>query len=94
MTTISSNHESHNQQVLDALNYLKKEHPFRYKELHKRFPEIDSIQFDGAWIDTASMGVDIEWPMWLTDAIEDQGVIVWMDGEPYVNTITDVYQKD
>jgi hypothetical protein len=83
MPTLSNNHLSHDQQVADAMAYLALAHPHHFASILAHFPEWTNIQFAGSWFDTEAMGVDSEWPMWLTDAIEDTGVIRWDDGEPW-----------
>ena len=82
---ISGNHCSHEMQVDDALVYLRSEHYVEYMCLFKRYPEIGYIawQEGESWFDTDAMGVDVEWSSWLTDAIEDTGLVIWSDGEPY-----------
>ncbi len=81
MYAISSNHLSHDLQVADALAWLRIEYPTAYCEIRRSFPE--TITFDGSWIDWELMGVDSEWSCWLTDAIEDTGLVTWEDGEPW-----------
>ena len=88
MEPISSNHWSHDMQVIDAMKYLHDEHPDIYAKILAEFPEtvVDgkfSVPMDGSWIDTVAMGVEADWSSWLTDAIEDTGVVAWIDGEPW-----------
>jgi hypothetical protein len=83
METLSNNHLSHDQQVADAMAYLALTHPQHFASIVADFPEWANVQFDGSWINTTAMGVDPEWPMWLTDAIEQTGRVRWDDGEPW-----------
>lgn len=87
MHTISSNHYSHDMQVVDALNYLRGAHIEAYSEIRRVFTEdIVWEGFGGSHLDTDAMGVDAEWSSWLTDAIEDTGLVIWEDGEPWAIT--------
>lgn len=54
------------------------------RAIRREFPELDSLVWDGSWIDTEAMGVDPEWVDELVRAIEDTGVVQWIDGEPFV----------
>ena len=81
--TISSNGYSHDQQVVDALDYLRINHPVEYSDVRRRFPENIIFPDKSAWFDTDEMGVDSEWSSWLCDAIENTGLVTWDDGEPY-----------
>lgn len=81
--SISSGHYSHDQQVLDAMNYLENYQGEAHMEITKKFPEWINRKWNGAWIDTEAMNVDHEWSSWLTDAIENTGFVTWIDGEPY-----------
>lgn len=84
MHTLSSNSFSHDIQVVDALSWLHIEYPEHHKQVREQFPE-DIIweQPIRTWFDTDSMGVDTAWSSWLCDAIEDTGVVQWIDGEPF-----------
>lgn len=86
-TAISDNHASHDTQMVDAMQYLALTAPDAFQKLVAEFPEWSHLRFDGAWVDTHAMGVDPEWAMWLTDAIEVTGLIVWDDGEPWATTL-------
>lgn len=81
MHTISSNHLSQDQQVSDALDWMRVTHPTAYAAVRRHFPE--TLQWSGSWIDTDAMGVDCEWSSWLCDAIEETGLVLWIDGEPF-----------
>ena len=92
--TISSNGYSTDQQVVDALDYLRINHPAEYSDVRRRFPENIILPDDSAWFDTDEMGVDIEWSSWLADAIEDTGLVTWDDGEPYATNQSVVAIRD
>jgi hypothetical protein len=81
--SVSSNHFSVDQQMQDALDYLRHFATQTYDELREQFPEIDSIVWSGSWVDTGKMGVDPEWSSWVIDAIEQTGFIYWEEGEPW-----------
>lgn len=90
---ISSNHASHDDQVEDAMDYLRHEHPDAYGSIVQKFPEYPERQLDGGWYDTETMGVDPEWSSWLTDAIEQTGLVIWEEGEPWVHEPIDTTQE-
>lgn len=79
--TLSSNGFSHDMQVVDVLDYLRIEHADEYTAIRKFFPE--TIIMDGASMATEAMHVDIEWSSWLTDRIEEGGLVTWWEGEPW-----------
>lgn len=83
MDSISSGHYSVDIQTSDALDWLRVNHADTYSEIRKNFAE--TIQWEGSWFDTDAMSVDQEWGSWLVDAIEATGLVMWIDGEPYVN---------
>lgn len=74
---------SHDMQLVDSLEFLRSEYPDIYAGILSRFPEYGGAELDGGWIDTDALGVDPEWSSWLTDAVEDTGIVRWEDGEPY-----------
>lgn len=83
-TAISNNHSSHDQQIADVMAFLALRHPAVFTAILTLFPEWIGVQWDGSWVDTDKMGVDPEWAMWLTDAIEETGLVQWSDGEPWL----------
>lgn len=80
---LSSCGASHDMQLVDSLEFLRSEYPDIYAGILSHFPEYGSAELDGAWIDTDALGVDPDWSSWLTDAVEDTGIVRWEDGEPY-----------
>lgn len=83
MEPLSSNHFSHDLQVLDVLNWMETEFPEEFAIIQSQFPEVANIIMEGAWFDTKAMGVDVEWSSWLTDEIEQTCFVVWWEGEPF-----------
>lgn len=82
--SISSNHFSTDQQAVDALGHLEREHPEAYAKVRAELPEeIIWEPGPGSAIDYEAMGVDVEWSSWLIDAIENTGLVFWEDGEPW-----------
>ncbi len=88
-TALSACGASHDEQVIDALGYLRMAHYDVYAELIGRFPQAKRPIWDGAWFDTEAMGVDDEWSPWLTHTIEDTGLVRWLDGEPFAGPFDD-----
>lgn len=83
--TLSSNHNSHDQQVADVIDYLRGQVPEDdFDNLFRTYPEVERIEWQGAWFDTEAMGVDVEFSSWLTDHIEDNTDVYWEDGEPWL----------
>lgn len=83
VTTVSSNGFSHEDQVLDALRYLRDHFPEAYAELLSKIPrevKIGGKQFDREAWDRSG---DLEWSSYLCDDIEDTGLIWWEEGEPF-----------
>lgn len=88
MDSISSGHYSVDTQMQDALDFLRLNHVEVYCEIRKNFSE--TFIWEGSWLDTEAMDVDPDYGSWLIDAIEDTGIIQWIDGEPYdVSEMTD-----
>jgi hypothetical protein len=81
--SVSSNHFSHDQQVMDALDYLRFHMTQTFEEIRVNFPEIDNVVWSGSWFDCAAMNVDPEYTSWLADAIVETGFIYWEEGEPW-----------
>lgn len=80
---LSSCGASHDMQLVDSLEFLRSEYPDIYAGILSRFPEYDGAELDGSWFDTEALGVEPDWSSWLTDAVEDTGIVRWEDGEPY-----------
>lgn len=95
MTTISSNHYSLDLQIQDALSHMKHHHPAEYQSIIASYPKAANLVFDGEWIDTDAMGVDVEWNFWLADSIEncDAG-IAWEEGEPWCLALSCASDED
>lgn len=80
LITVSSNHFSHDQQVWDALQYLKENHHENYLEIRVH---LSAEYHCGEWV-LYGATQDPEYGSWLCDAIEDTGIIEWWEGEPFV----------
>lgn len=94
MGSISSNHFSTDSQALDALDYLRIEKPEAYATVLKQFPEMASPKWEGSWLDTAAMGVDVDYGSWLVDAIEATGEVYWEEGEPWTSDTPSVAELE
>lgn len=81
--TISSNHFSTDTQAVDALAWMRLQHPRSYCAVMRTFSEMANPKWEGSWLDTAAMGVDVEYGSWLVEAIEATGVVAWEEGEPW-----------
>ena len=88
MFPISDNHSSFDQQVDDAMDYLVDADPEAHGAIVALFPEWSAVTFDGAWVDTESLGLDPEFTSWLADAIESKSDIFWDEGEPFYPSTT------
>jgi hypothetical protein len=83
MGSISSGHYSTDIQAMDALRYLWLAHPPAAAQIMRDFPEMGDPKWEGSWLDTDAMGVDVEYGSWLVDAIEATGHVYWEEGEPW-----------
>ena len=90
MHTISSNGFSVDQQMVDALDYLRINHVDVYTSIRRQFPENIIFPDKSAWIDHEAMGVDPDWSSWVVDAIEQESVVFWEEGEPWVLEASDL----
>lgn len=81
LLSISSNSFSHDQQIADTMEYLKHNHFETYVEIRHAF----SAEWTG--VDWMVFGCpqDPEYGSWLCDAIEETGLVLWWEGEPFVN---------
>jgi len=84
MIFLSSNHYSHDLQVIDVMNWLGTVQRDKYEALVSQYPEWNNYVMDGSWFDIDKMGVNQEWSMWLTASIEQDTNVFWTDGEPAI----------
>ena len=91
MEAISTNHFSHDLQVVDVMDYLEQNDGIAYSHLINMFPEYLNVTFGerSSWVDTESMGVEADFMSWLTDEIEACSNVMWLEGEPYMLTEED-----
>ena len=84
--SLSSGHFSHDQQIADAVDWLRHNARPVYETMLAHFPEWERVEWEeyGSWLDTEAMGVDGEWSSWLCDWIENNTPIYWEEGEPWV----------
>ena len=68
------------------MDYLVDADPEAHGAIVALFPEWATVTFDGAWVDTESLGLDPEFTSWLADAIENESAIFWDEGEPFYPT--------
>lgn len=83
---LSDTSRPHDHQLFDAMSWLEEAHPDTYLMLLTQFPEWLNLRWSGGWLDTVAMGVNDEWPWWLTEAVEATGLVTWADGEPWAGT--------
>jgi len=85
MQTLSSNAFSFDAQVIDAVSWLEEVAPRRYTKLLEEFPELKDIIWDspGSWLDQDLMKIDPDWSGWVAQSLENTGLVLWNDGEPY-----------
>lgn len=86
MIHLSSGHWSHDQQVEDAVRYMRHAGITFYlatlEDFEYEFPEFDSLVWSGSWVDAEESGVDPDYMHYVCDWIEAHTMIVWEDGEP------------
>ena len=82
--TLSSNAFSTDQQACDVVAWLRLNHPEQYVEIAKKFhvlfipsnaSHFEEEQFEYGW--------NPDYGSWLVDAIEETGLVLWIDGEPF-----------
>lgn len=81
--SLSSNAFSTDDQIADALSYLSHKYPDLSNKFVEKFPEYNSLEWSGSWVDTEASGVDVEYMSWVADWIEDNTTIFWEEGEPW-----------
>lgn len=81
--TISGGHFSVDTQAMDALRWLGSNAPKAHAAVMSEFSEMGDPKWEGSWLDTDAMGVDVEYGSWLVDAIEATGAVYWEEGEPW-----------
>ncbi len=88
MHALSSNHFSHDDQVADVLSYLSHTDDATLRGLAddflREFPEYNSLEWSGSWVDAEASGVDPEYMSWAADWIENNTPVFWSDGEPFL----------
>ena len=94
MIFLSSNHYSHDLQVIDVMNWLGTVQRDKYEALVSKHPEWNNYIMDGSWFDYEKMGVDVEWSMWLTASIEQDTNVYWWEGEPVMSEDGDVLDDE
>lgn len=83
---ISSSSYAHDQQVIDALAWLRLNYPTAYCKVVNEYPGCDKPIMESASsgrVDIDRMGVEPEFMSWVCDAIEDTGLVAWWEGEPW-----------
>jgi hypothetical protein len=87
MIALSSGHFSVDDQIADVVSFLSNDEiyaPIMEGFFNSRFPEYNSLEWAGAWVDTAASGVDIDYMSWVADWITDNTPVIWENGEPYM----------
>lgn len=88
MICISSNRWSHDQQVEDAVDYLRSGNVTLLdatpESFDREFPEWGDLVWSGSWVDAEESGVDPDYMSWVTDWIEEHTLISWHEGEPVI----------
>ena len=83
MHTISSNGYSFDQQVIDAVDYIRGTDGATYANIIRSFPELPNLIMSGSWVDNEAMGIDPDYMSWVADALEETGLVWWEEGEPW-----------
>lgn len=88
MIYLSSNHNSHDDQVADVVSHLSNSDEYRELmdgEFQEAFPQYNSLEWSGSWMDWEASGVDVEYMSWVTDWVEENTPVYWQDGEPVMD---------
>jgi len=78
--SLSSGHFSVDTQLADVVRALTDDQRAAFLAV---FPEWPNLVWSLSWIDADASGVDVDYPSWAIDWIEENTSIVWEDGEPY-----------
>ena len=97
-TPISNSHYSVDLQIVDAMSFLELFYKDAYNKIIEEFPEFVThydIMFSNtssSWFDVQAAGLPADWSNWLCDSIENTGLVIWEEGEPWgkVNNTEDV----
>lgn len=80
---LSSNAFSVDDQTADAISYLSREYPALSDEFVREFPEYNSLEWYGSWVDCEASNVDPDYMSWVVEWLESHTPIRWEDGEPF-----------
>lgn len=85
--TLSSDRYSHDEQLVDVIKWLVANDPGGASLLFLAYPDAAHYgeEMTMSSIDTGNLGIDIEEPMWCTDWIEENTMVYWEDGEPWID---------
>lgn len=87
MIFLSSNHFSVDDQISDVVSYLSNHADYATlmdTDFLAAFPEYNTLEWSGSWVDTENSGVDVEFMSWVCDWLEDKTPVYWRDGEPVI----------
>ena len=87
MIFLSSNAFSVDDQTADVLSHLSNgtaEQQAQMETFVLTFPEYNTLEWSGSWVDTEASGVDPDYMSWVRDWIEERTDVSWNDGEPVI----------
>lgn len=97
MRALSSNAFSVDDQIADVISYLSLSD--NYDDLMRRkftvvFPEYNSLEWSGSWVDWEASNVDPDYMSWITEWIEANTFVFWYEGEPFLADPDDAYPDE
>jgi len=96
---LSSNHYSTDDQIADVVSFLSNDADPTYSELMENsflaeFPEYNSLEWSGSWVDTENSNVDLDYMSWVADWLENNTPVFWEEGEPFMAEPGDTDPED
>lgn len=86
-TALSNNHSSYDDQVADVVSWLSnddKHKDMMQEEFLAEFPEYNTLEWSGAWVNGDASGVDDDYMCWVSDWIDSHTLVYWEQGEPWI----------
>lgn len=97
MRALSSNAFSVDDQIADVISFLSLNEwsltGISMDQFTTEFPEYNSLEWSGSWVDWEASNVDPDYMNWVSEWIERNTDVVWIDSEPFLLEIDDDYSE-
>jgi len=90
---LSSNHYSTDDQIADVVSFLSNDDAYSTlmeTSFKNEFPEYNSLEWSGSWVDTENSNVDLDYMSWVAEWLENNTPVFWEEGEPYMAEPDDI----